>query len=109
MGVIAIRVLAGGALSGESARHPLGAASVAPIASGADYAADVAQAQQLRWLVEGGYARSLPEAAIRFALVQPGIATALVGFSSLDQLEQAIVAAEKGPLPSEAMAQLTTM
>lgn len=108
MGVIAIRVLAGGALSGETARHPLGAAAVAPIASGADYAADVAQAQRLRWLVEEGYAGSLPEAALRFALGQPGIATALVGLSSLDQLEQAIAAAERGPLPSEALARLSS-
>lgn len=109
MGVIAIRVLAGGALSGESARHPLGAAAVAPIASGADYAADVAQAQRLRWLVDDGYAGSLPEAALRFALGQRGIATALVGLSSLDQLEQAIAAAEKGPLPSEALARVIAL
>jgi L-galactose dehydrogenase/L-glyceraldehyde 3-phosphate reductase len=106
MGVIAIRVLAGGALSGETARHPVGAASVAPIATGADYAADVAHAQRLRWLVDDGYAASLPEAAIRFALGQPGIATALVGLSSLAQLEQAIAAAERGPLPAAVLARI---
>ena len=105
-GVIAIGVLAGGALSGEAARHPLGAASVAPIASGVDYAADVAHAQRLRWLVDEGYATSLPAAAIRFALGQPGIATALVGLSSLEQLEQAIAAAAQGPLPAAAIARL---
>ena len=103
MGVIAIRVLAGGALSGELTRHPVGATDVAPIASGADYAADVAAAQRFRSWIEAGYVRSLPEAAIRFALGQPGIATALVGLSTLDQLDQAIAAAAKGLLPAAAL------
>ena len=103
IGVIAIRVLAGGALSGELTRDPVGATSVSPIASGADYAADVAQAQRFRHLIDEGYVASLPEAAIRFALAQPGIGTALVGLSTLDQLEQAIAAAEKGPLPQAAL------
>jgi aryl-alcohol dehydrogenase-like predicted oxidoreductase len=46
VGVMAIRVLAGGALSGSEARSSLGVPSPAPIASGADYAADVAAAQR---------------------------------------------------------------
>jgi len=53
--------------------------------------------------VRAGWARSLAEASIRFALSQPGIATALVGISSLDQLEQALSAAENGPLPPDAL------
>src|SRR5438105_1998525 len=41
MGVIVVRVLAGGALSGTLDRHPLAMSVVAPIATGPDYGADV--------------------------------------------------------------------
>src|SRR5581483_1636424 len=46
-GVIVIRALAGGALSGELGRHPIAAPGVEPIASGPDYATDVARARRL--------------------------------------------------------------
>ena len=48
----------------------------------------------------------LGEAAIRFALSQPDITSALIGLSDLDQLERAIAAAEKGPLLQEALDRL---
>jgi L-galactose dehydrogenase/L-glyceraldehyde 3-phosphate reductase len=106
MGVIGIRVLAAGALSGQAERHPVAAQNVAPIATHGDFAADVASAQRFAFLVDEGWVVSLVEAAIRFALSQPGIATALVGFSSLEQLEQAIAAAEKGPLPAAVVSRI---
>ena len=37
-----------------------------------------------------------------FVLSNPDISTALVGLASLEQLEQALAAAAKGPLPTEA-------
>ncbi len=46
MGVINIRVLAGGALSGTEERHPLGSPPPAPIGSGADYRRDVERARR---------------------------------------------------------------
>jgi aryl-alcohol dehydrogenase-like predicted oxidoreductase len=103
MGVMAIRVLAGGALSGDAARHPLAAPTVAPIASSATFAGDVAAAQHFRCLVDEGWATSLAEAALRFAIGGPGVSTALIGLSDLDQLEQALAAASKGPLPASAL------
>ncbi len=106
MGVIAIRVLAGGALSGAATRHPNATAEVQPIASGRDFAADVAYAARFRFLVDEGYASSLVEAAIRFVLSNPNVSTALVGISDGDQLEQAVAAATHGPLPAEALARL---
>jgi aryl-alcohol dehydrogenase-like predicted oxidoreductase len=106
MGVIAIRVLAGGALSGTAERHVVAEQHVAPIATSADFAGDVARAQRFLPLITAGYADSLSEAAIRFALSKPGISTALVGLSSLDQLEEAARAAARGPLPAEALALL---
>ncbi len=106
MGVIAIRVLAGGALSGAATRHPNATAEVQPIASGRDFAEDVAYAERFRFLVSEGYADSLVEAAIRFVLSNPAVSTALVGISDGDQLEQAAAAAAHGPLPTEALARL---
>src|SRR6516225_6495540 len=66
MGVIAIRVLAAGALSGVETRHALGSPSVEPIGSGSAYRIDVDRAQRLEPLVREGYADSLIELAVRF-------------------------------------------
>ncbi len=109
LGVIGIRVLAGGALSGVEARHPHGTPSVDPIASGPDYRADVAQARRLEPLVREGHAASLVEAGIRFAIGHDGMSTVLVGYSTLDQLEQAAAAVARGPLPPAALARLAAL
>jgi aryl-alcohol dehydrogenase-like predicted oxidoreductase len=109
MGVIAIRVLAAGALSGVETRHPLGSPNVEPIGSGASYRVDVERARRLDALVKEGFADSLIEAAIRFAIANDAVATALVGCSSLDQLDHAADAAEKGPLPRSALDRLTVL
>ena len=109
IGVIAIRVLAGGALSGAETRHPVGAPDVEPIGSGSSYRVDVARARRLLPLVEEGFADSLIEAAIRFAIANDRVATALVGTSTLDQLDDALAAADKGPLPPAALARLAAL
>jgi len=106
MGVIVIRALAGGALSGTPDRHPVAARSVAPIATERDYAADVARARRFAFLVENGTVSSLVEAAIRFVISKPEVSTALVGISSLEQLEHAVECANRGPLPAEALGRL---
>ena len=106
MGVIAFRIMAGGALSGKAKRHPVAAAMVEPIASGEDYEADVARSRSFKHLIEEGWVDGMAEAAICFVLDDAGISTALIGFSGLDQLEQAIIAERKGPLPSDAVAWL---
>ena len=107
MGVIGIRVLAGGALSGSMERHPNAAQSVVPIATSRDLAGDVRRSRRFGFLVDDGYSSSLVEASIRFAIGKPELSTALAGVSSMDQLEQAVAAANKGPLAPEAMARLT--
>ncbi len=107
MGVIGIRALAAGALSGVEARHPVAIPSVAPIASGADYAADVARARRLEALVREGHADSLIDAAIRFVISNPAVTTALVGYSSLDHLEYAAASVNRGPLSPAALDRLT--
>jgi aryl-alcohol dehydrogenase-like predicted oxidoreductase len=100
VGSIAIRVLAGGALSGSTERHPVATPGVGPLATGRTYAEDVAAARRLDFLVKQGIVQSLPEAAIRFALSKPELSVAMVGLSSLEQLEAAVAAADKGPLPA---------
>lgn len=109
VGLIGIRILAAGALSGEDTRHPVAMQNVAPIASGADYAADLAAARRLLPLVAEGHAASLAELAIRYAITPSEISTALIGTASLEQLEVAIAAAEKGPLPAETLARIGTL
>ncbi len=106
MGVLVIRVLAAGALSGEATRHPVAVPTVAPIGSGRDYGQDRARAEGFRFLLQEGYAGSLVEAALRFALGNPGVSSVLVGYSSLEHLEQAAAIAARGPLPAAAVARL---
>jgi len=106
MGTIIIRALAGGALAGTEARHPLAMQQVDPIGSAPNFAADVARARQLEPLVKDGTASSLVELAQRFVISHPAVTTMLVGYSTLDQLEEAAKAVAKGPLPASAVAKI---
>lgn len=103
MGIIVIRALAGGALSGTTDRHPLAMQDVAPIGSAPDFAADVARAKLLEPLVRDGMAGSLTELGERFVISHPAVSTMLIGYSTLDHLDAAIAAVEKGPLPDAAL------
>ena len=106
MGVIAIRILAGGALSGIPERHPVAAKSVNPIASEPIYSNDVARAQRYTFLVEEGVVSNLVEAAVRYVISNSSISTALLGISSRDQIDQAVKYVEKGPLPRDVLEQI---
>jgi aryl-alcohol dehydrogenase-like predicted oxidoreductase len=106
MGVIVIRVLAGGAVSGTEARHPLGSPPPAPIGSGADYRRDVERARRFLPLISEGHADSLIEASIRYVIAQGAVSTVLVGYSTMDHLEYAARAVEKGPLSPAALARV---
>ena len=107
MGVLVIRVLAAGALSGDTTRHPVAVPSVAPIGSGRDYDQDRGRAEGFRFLQQEGHVGSLVEASLRFALSNAGVSSVLVGYSSLEHLEQAVEYAGRGSLPHEALARLT--
>ncbi len=109
MGVIAIRILAAGALSGALERHPVAVPTVDPIASGPDYATDVQRARRLSPLVEEGHVGDLVEASLRFALGGDGVSTVLLGYSSLEHLETAAAAVAKGPLPPPALERLSAL
>lgn len=109
MGVIGIRALAAGALSGSEARHPIAMPSVEPIGSAPTYAADVQRARRFEALPREGHAGSLIEAALRFVIAHPAVTTMLVGTSTLDELEVAARAVAKGPLSAEALARVAAI
>lgn len=105
MGVVVIRVLAGGALGGEVARQGYAAASTGTLTEGADYAADVDRTKKLDFLISGEI-QSLPQAAIRFALMNREISTVLVGFSSPSQIEEAAGCSTNEPFPRKLLEKL---
>jgi aryl-alcohol dehydrogenase-like predicted oxidoreductase len=109
VGVVGIRVLAGGALSGSAERHPIAGPAPEPIGSAMHYDADVGRAQRLMPLVKEGFAASLTEAATRFALSHPAMGTILVGMATPQQFEDALAAALKGPLPQAALDRLSAL
>jgi aryl-alcohol dehydrogenase-like predicted oxidoreductase len=109
MGVIAIRILAGGALSGSAERHPVAAQSVNPIASEQAYTSDVARARGYRFLVDAGLVSHPVEAAVRFVISQPTISTALLGISDGNQLEQAVQYVERGPLSEDILGKIRSV
>jgi aryl-alcohol dehydrogenase-like predicted oxidoreductase len=109
VGVVGIRVLAGGALSGSAERHPIAGPAPDPIGSAMSYDADIERARRLMPLVEEGFATSLTEAATRFALSHPAMGTILVGMATSQQFEDALTAVEKGPLPQAALDRLSVL
>ena len=109
MGVIVIRALAAGALSGVEARHPIAVPTVDPIATAPDYRTDVARAQALRALVTEGHVSDLIEASVRLAVSSDAVSTVLVGYSSLEHLESAAAAVNRGPLSRPVLDRLTAL
>ncbi|WGS18230.1 MULTISPECIES: aldo/keto reductase [unclassified Bradyrhizobium] len=109
VGVVGIRVLAGGALSASAERHPIAGPAPEPIGSAMSYDADIDRARRLLPLVEDGFAASLTEAATRFALSHPAMGTILVGMATPQQFEEALAAVQKGPLPQAALDRLSAL
>lgn len=109
VGVVGIRVLAGGALSGSAERHPIASPAPEPIGSAMNYDIDVDRARRLMPLVEEGFAASLTEAATRFALSHPAMGTILVGMATPQQFENALSAVESGALPQAALDRLVAL
>lgn len=109
VGVVGIRVLAGGALSGSAERHPIASPAPEPIGSAMSYDADICRARRLMPLVEEGFATSLTEAATRFAISHPAMGTILVGLAMPQEFEHSLVAVLKGPLPQAALDRLSAL
>lgn len=101
MGILAIRTMAAGAIGGTRARAGYAAPTVeVALASGAGYGAELERAEQLDFLVRAE--RTLPQAAVRFVLDHPAVCSALVGFSDLRQIDEAVAASALASLaPAE--------
>jgi aryl-alcohol dehydrogenase-like predicted oxidoreductase len=109
VGVVGIRVLAGGALSGAAERHPIASPPPDPIGSASNYTGDLQRARRLLPLVQQGHSGSLPEAAVRFAITHPAMGTILVGMATLAEFEQALTAVNMGPLSQAALDSLAAI
>ncbi len=97
LGVVVVRVLAAGALSGAAERHPLAGGGGGPEGTGRGYEADAERTRSLAFLNREGR-HSQAQAAIRFALMKREVSTVLVGFSSLAQVEEAAACSGAGGL-----------
>jgi aryl-alcohol dehydrogenase-like predicted oxidoreductase len=109
VGVVGIRVLAGGALSGVAERHPIASSPPDPIGSAHTYDADLERARRLMPLVHEGHVGSLVEAAVRFSMTHKAMGTILVGMATIDQFDQALAAVNKGALPPATLARLAEL
>jgi aryl-alcohol dehydrogenase-like predicted oxidoreductase len=97
LGVIAIRVLAAGALTEGALRAP-GTGSWGRRAWG-ELVGDRHRAEKLKVLRRRD--ENLTQTAIRFAMSRPGVSTTLVGFESEADVHAALAVAEAGPSFSE--------
>jgi aryl-alcohol dehydrogenase-like predicted oxidoreductase len=109
IGVIGIRTLAGGALSGSAERQPNASPPPDPIGSATSFDTDVERSRRFLPLIQEGLATSLAELATRFSISSPAMDTALMGLATLNDLDQAIAAVEKGPLPAAALARIAAI
>lgn len=103
VGAIGVRVLAGGALTGSIERHPLGMPMVTPIGSPTDYKTDAQRAHAFKPLLDAGVAESLPELAIRYVISNSKLPTTEIGIATLEQLQAAASAVNKGKLPEDTL------
>ncbi|WP_158922714.1 aldo/keto reductase [Acidisphaera sp. S103] len=106
VGVVGIRVLAGGALTGTAERHPIASPPPAPIGSAHTHEMDLERGRRLMPLVTEGFAGSLAEAATRFAITHKAMGSILVGMATVQEFEASLAAVLKGPLPQAALDRL---
>lgn len=102
MGIVILRVLEGGALTGTEQAHALAGGIDR---SKAEYQAKLRQTERLGFLLEDGR-QTLAQAAIRFALARSEVSAVLVGFSDVEHMDEAAAASELGPLPPEDVARV---
>ena len=108
-GVIVIRSLAAGALAPASERHTNASDPGGPLAGGPGYTQDRARAQALLPLVRELGLENALELSLRFAQANAGVSTVIVGYSDLEQLEDALRWTARGPLPADAMARIVAL
>jgi D-threo-aldose 1-dehydrogenase len=100
MGTLAIRVMAGGPLA--SPRRP---DRLAMMTSDTDLDNEVRCAAAVRAALGASYGTPA-QVALRFTLGNRDLSSRVIGISELAQLDEALAAVERGPLPPEGMAKL---
>ena len=100
VGVMNIRVLAGGVLATDQ-RH----GREVVVARDADLEREQARARKLALRLGEGYG-TRAQTAIRYALSNPDLSTIVVGVETLAQLDEALAGIEAGPLPEAALAEI---
>jgi aryl-alcohol dehydrogenase-like predicted oxidoreductase len=98
--VMCIRVLASGVLATD-VRHGREVA----VTESADLGTEQRRAAAVFAVLQDNYG-TRAQAAVRFALANPDLATVVVGLAELRHLEEAVAAQAKGPLPADAIARL---
>lgn len=94
MGVLAIRVMAAGALADKPPETSRGDP---PLSPGSEFSKDVERAAALIPLAHE-YETTVSRAALRFALHDERVTGVLIGVSNVGQVEEALEAVEEGPL-----------
>ena len=102
VGVIAIRVLAGGALAGQAPSPYTYKTKFFPLDL---FERDTQRAAQAASAL--GAEVTLEEASVRYVLGIRGVTTALIGFARPDQVQQAVLSANKDPLDPETIERIT--
>jgi D-threo-aldose 1-dehydrogenase len=100
IGMLNIRVWAGGPLA--SVKRP---DRLTVFTSGTDLDNEMRCAEAVRAALGDGYGKPA-QTALRFALHNRDVSTRVIGISKLADLEEALAAVEKGPLPAEAVGKL---
>lgn len=100
IGVMNIRTFAAGVLATD-ARH----GREIPITTETDLDDEVRRAHAVMAAL-GDEHGTRAQTAVRFSLAHPGISCVVVGLAELSHLQDAIAAAERGPLPASALAAL---
>lgn len=104
VGVAVIRPLAGGALTGSvlekrhGGRHPFASGALSRIPS--MFEPEIERGRKFAFLHRPPD-QTISEAAVRFVLEEPRVSTMIGGFSDVAQLEEAVRAAERGPLSAD--------
>jgi len=105
MGVAAIRVMAAGALGGETSRKGYAAPVIrGQMVPGGEYEKDRDRVTKLGFLQEES--RKLPQVALQFVLSHHAVSTALVGFSNHNQIRDAVESTSFGPISENNMKKL---
>lgn len=100
MGIMNIRVLAGGVLASDETHG-----REVIITTDADLAREQARAKVLARRLGNAFG-TRAQTAIRYSLTNPDLSTIVVGIANLSQLDEAIEAFAKGPLPEDALAEI---